>query len=34
MLVGNGPVDEFLAHVATLDDFDTEAYRTRRKSCR
>ena len=25
MLVGNGPVDEFLAHVATLDDFDTEA---------
>ena len=29
MLVGNGPVDEFLAHVATLDDFDTEAITAR-----
>jgi hypothetical protein len=25
MLVGTGPVEEFLAHAATLDDFDTES---------
>ena len=25
MLTGTGPVDEFLAHSATLDDFDTQA---------
>jgi hypothetical protein len=25
MLTGTGPVDQFLAHAATLDDFDTDA---------